>query len=361
MSTTSVSICIPTYNGAAYLEACLHSACRQTYSDIEIFVLDDGSSDNSVSIALRMAKTDSRIRVEVNKRNLGLVGNWNRCVEQTKSPWIKFLFQDDLLHPECVALLMAEARGQGKRLAVCDRDFIFEGVIDTRLQTIYARSRAIVQDFLAPQRGATAEAFALRILNRLNNNYVGEPTAALMHRSVFDEYGLFNAEMAQLCDLEYWMRIASHEGLAFVPQTLASFRVHASATSAINRSSRNFRSSGLDSLALRDLALEQPVYANLRSIWGRTDSLQQMRHERWGLANGVVKHLNRHRPDQKVHAEMLVEYQAFLLRHPACRVSGMQHLAWRLKSMPSDIKYRFLQWLNPKLPKNWQRDLVRPL
>jgi len=361
MSTTNVSICIPTYNGAAFLESCLLSACRQTHADIEIFVLDDGSSDDSVAIARRMAETDDRIRVEVNVRNLGLVGNWNRCIERTQSPWIKFLFQDDLLHPECVALLIAEAQAQGKRLAVCDRDFIFEGTIDTRLRAIYTQSRAVVQDFLAPHRGVTAEAFALRILNRLNNNYVGEPTAALLHRSVFESYGLFNSEMAQLCDLEYWMRIASHEGLAFVPQTLASFRVHASATSAINRSSRNFRSSGLDSLALRDLVLEQPVYAGLRSIWARTDALNHMYRERWSLANGVLMHLNRQRHDRVAHAEMLIEYNAFLVRHPACRVSGIQHLAWRLKSLPSDSKYKLLQWLNPKLPKTWQRDLVRPL
>lgn len=361
MNAPSVSICIPTYNGAPYLEACLLSACSQTYADIEILVLDDGSSDDSVAIARRVAETDNRIRVEVNERNLGLVGNWNRCVERTQSPWIKFLFQDDLLHPECVALLLAEAELQGKRLAVCDRDFIFEGEIDTRLRTVYAQSRTIVRDFLAPKRGATAEAFAMRILNRLNYNYVGEPTAALLHRSVFEAFGLFNAGMAQLCDLECWMRIASHEGLAFVPQTLASFRVHASATSAINRSSRSFRSSGLDSLALRDLVLEQPIYASLRNIWARTDALHRMRHERWSLANGVLQHLRRHRKDHALHAEMLVEYQAFLERHPACRVSGTQHLAWRLRSLTSGGKYKLLHWLNPKLPKAWRRDLVRPL
>ena len=75
ISAPSASICIPCYNGAPYLEACLASAIQQTHTDLEILVLDDGSSDDTVRIAERMAASDARSRIVLNPNNLGLVGN----------------------------------------------------------------------------------------------------------------------------------------------------------------------------------------------------------------------------------------------------------------------------------------------
>lgn len=70
-----VSICIPTYNGARYLEACLDSALTQTFRDIEVLVVDDQSTDESCQIAQAYARQDRRVKVVGNKHNLGLV--WN--------------------------------------------------------------------------------------------------------------------------------------------------------------------------------------------------------------------------------------------------------------------------------------------
>src|SRR5437899_12562971 len=98
----SVSICIPTYNGAAHLAPCLESALNQTWTDFELLIVDDASSDDTVAITEACAARDRRVRVARNPRNLGLVGNWNRCLELAKGTWIKFLFQDDLLSPACL-------------------------------------------------------------------------------------------------------------------------------------------------------------------------------------------------------------------------------------------------------------------
>jgi glycosyltransferase involved in cell wall biosynthesis len=62
----SVTVCIPTYNGAAYLAACLDSVSAQTFSDIEVVVVDDCPSDQSASIAKSYVQRHSRIRVLVN-------------------------------------------------------------------------------------------------------------------------------------------------------------------------------------------------------------------------------------------------------------------------------------------------------
>ena len=76
-----ISICVPTYNGSPYLEPCLDAVLSQTTSDFEVLIVDDRSSDDSLHIAERYARRDSRIMVSSNETNLGLVGNWNRCVQ----------------------------------------------------------------------------------------------------------------------------------------------------------------------------------------------------------------------------------------------------------------------------------------
>lgn len=356
-----VSICIPTYNGVEYLEQCIESAMRQSYEAIEILLVDDKSGDDTVAICHRLAKQDSRIRVVQNEVNLGLVGNWNRCIELAQGQWIKFLFQDDLLHPQCVAKLMREAQARRMKFIACQRDFLFDESIGSELRAIYERNRQVIHDFLMPSRGATPSEFSTRIVNRINNNYVGEPTSVLIHKSVFNDYGLFNPELTQLCDLEFWVRLASHEGVAFVPEPLATFRVHGSATSAVNRSSKEFRATALDGLAIRDLMLEAPVYKNLRRLWQEASLLKKMRTERWSLANEVRQYAHRHRGTNPAHQFIRTEYLAFLDRHPRCRVTLRQHLGWLLVVTPIRYKFRLGQSLNPILPKAWRRGSVRPL
>jgi len=95
-----VSICIPTHNGARWIERSLRSAISQTYQPVEILIVDDASTDDTVNIATWFR--DPRIRVEVNKSNLGLVRNWNRCITLSKGSLVKLLFQDDMLYPTCV-------------------------------------------------------------------------------------------------------------------------------------------------------------------------------------------------------------------------------------------------------------------
>src|SRR5438552_8302595 len=118
-----VSVCIPTYNGAAYLTDCLDSVVSQTYSSFEVLVVDDCSADASAEIARTYARRDSRIRVFVNETNLGLVGNWNRCVQLARNEWIKFVFQDDLIRPECLERMLAVAVESGKPIVSCAREF----------------------------------------------------------------------------------------------------------------------------------------------------------------------------------------------------------------------------------------------
>ena len=86
-----VSICIPTYNGEAFIAEAIQSAIAQTYPNIEIIVSDDGSADKTVAIAQSFqSQTSADFRIVLH-RNYGLSQNWNFCISQTKGEYIKFL------------------------------------------------------------------------------------------------------------------------------------------------------------------------------------------------------------------------------------------------------------------------------
>src|SRR6202012_1522948 len=104
------------------------SAIHQSYGNIEIIIVDDGSTDDTYSIVKDYRAKDSRIKVFRNEKNLGLVGNWNRCMELTTGEWIKFLFQDDYLAPDCIATMVQAIEADDKIVTSTRRLIIEESV-----------------------------------------------------------------------------------------------------------------------------------------------------------------------------------------------------------------------------------------
>lgn len=89
-----VSIILPVYNVSAYLSHCLNSIVNQTYSNIEIIAVDDGSTDNSLEILKEYATRDSRINI-VSKKNGGLMSAWIEGLKYANSNWVTFVDSDD--------------------------------------------------------------------------------------------------------------------------------------------------------------------------------------------------------------------------------------------------------------------------
>ncbi|BAU13881.1 putative glycosyl transferase [Leptolyngbya sp. NIES-3755] len=256
-----VSICVPTYNGEQYIRECLDSILAQSFTNFEVLIVDDQSSDQTMSISLEYARRDQRIKVIQNESNLGLVGNWNRCVQLARGEWIKFVFQDDLILPNCLEKLL-EATKLGIPIVFCRREFIFEHGISEELKGYY-RDLQLPEKFLPNASKITSEEFCQSVLDNLWVNFIGEPTSMLLHRSVFQQFGAFNPNLIQLCDLEYWTRIASSTGIAYVPEYLAAFRVHQKSTSQLNHSENDFRRS-LDPLVMLHMFSYHHYYENLR-------------------------------------------------------------------------------------------------
>src|SRR5690554_4467084 len=104
--TPRATILIPSFNHAPYVVEAVRSALAQTEPDVEVLVIDDGSTDDSLA---RLAELrDPRLQVFA-QANMGLSRTLNRGLELARARWVKFLPSDDALEPECIARELAAA------------------------------------------------------------------------------------------------------------------------------------------------------------------------------------------------------------------------------------------------------------
>jgi glycosyltransferase involved in cell wall biosynthesis len=243
-----VSVCIPTYNGAEWIEECLDSALRQTYRPLEILIIDDVSTDNTLEIVRAIA--DERIRVVVNAKNHGLVGNWNQCLRLAQGDYIKFLFQDDTLQPHCVERMMRLfARHESLGLVFSPREII----LDERVEAGVARAWLEIYGTLHTRFANVGEfndgralfaqhmrQFAEHLHKGFIWSCIGEPTTVLIKKECFARVGSFNPQMRQACDIEMWLRIMFFYDIGFFDEKLSAFRVHLASASFANSARKDW-------------------------------------------------------------------------------------------------------------------------
>ena len=93
-----ISVIVPVYNTAKYLEQCLRSIAMQTFGNFETVIIDDGSTDNSLSIAQTFAESDSRFKV-LTQKNSGPSSARNKGLKVASGKWIVFVDSDDVAAP----------------------------------------------------------------------------------------------------------------------------------------------------------------------------------------------------------------------------------------------------------------------
>lgn len=123
---TLISVIIPVYNAEAYLEQAVESVRVQTWKNLEIILVDDGSPDNCPSICDSLAKRDERIRV-IHQANGGLTAAWKRGVSEASGEYVGFVDSDDWIEPDMYEKLYLEAEAQGADIVCCGIHHVFEG------------------------------------------------------------------------------------------------------------------------------------------------------------------------------------------------------------------------------------------
>lgn len=122
---SKVSVIIPVYNVAAHVEICLRSAMAQTWTDLEILVCDDGSTDTSGEICDKVAAEDARIWV-IHAPNRGVSAARNACLDLATGDYIAPIDSDDLVEPQYIERLLHACEEQDADVALCDYQKIDE-------------------------------------------------------------------------------------------------------------------------------------------------------------------------------------------------------------------------------------------
>lgn len=216
----TVTIAIPVYNAARYIEDAVRSAMRQSFVDVEILVVDNASSDETLAVVLQTAGRDDRVRVVRNPTNVGMTGNFNRCLEMAHGRFVKFLCADDTLEPRCVEKMVEILERQvAVALVGCSR-YLIDASGTRRGMSAFAASDVMVP---GPE-----------VMNRcfFGRNGIGEPTAVMFRRSQARRG--FLPEYNQAIDLEMWLHLLEQGDFAFLAQPLCSTRQHEEQQTARN-------------------------------------------------------------------------------------------------------------------------------
>ncbi|MET0191332.1 MAG: glycosyltransferase [Pseudonocardia sediminis] len=219
----SVSICIPVYNGEAFLAETIRSVLEQTFRDFELVILENASTDRSDEIARSFP--DPRIRVERNRETLSQPDNWNRAVQLCRAPLVKLLCADDLLHPRCLELQVPPMRDDPSLALVASR----RHMIDEQSRVIVPR-RGLGGGLVGTHSGSEV---ARRVI-RNGANPIGEPGNVLFRIEQFVTAGGWRSDRRFIMDLDCWMRLLQYGDFLGLPETLAAFRIQRGSVSAEN-------------------------------------------------------------------------------------------------------------------------------
>lgn len=226
-----VSVCIPVYNGQKYLEFCINSILSQTYSNLEILFIDDRSTDDSISIIKKKQKLDNRIKLIENDVNLGLVKNWQKCIEQAKGKWIKFLFQDDVMQPACVERMLSACYLNKVQICICSREFIIEDSANSFLKLFFTNQVFKLEDKYPVSKRFTPLEIVESAKDKIFTNFIGEPIVLLFAKDCIKEVGNYNSDLVQLVDYEFALRACLNMDSFFLSEKLVKFRIHSTSAS----------------------------------------------------------------------------------------------------------------------------------
>ena len=138
MLNNKVSIIVPVYNVELYLEECIDSVINQTYENLEIIIVEDGSTDNSGMICDAYENKDERITV-IHKENGGLSSARNAGLDSATGEYIYFLDSDDYIEHNAIELLVNDINNNDSVVSILDGNIFYEKGIETRHTNSYAR------------------------------------------------------------------------------------------------------------------------------------------------------------------------------------------------------------------------------
>jgi glycosyltransferase involved in cell wall biosynthesis len=197
-----VSVVIPCYNQAHFLSEAIESVLCQGYTNVEVVVVDDGSTDNASEVASRYERAGVRL---IRQENRGRSAARNRGLDEAQGKYVVFLDSDDRLLPEALEVGVKDLEAH----PAC--------------ALVFGRTSVVGTDGSSPMTDYYGEL--------LRGNYIGTPGAVMFRRSVFDSVGGFDTTLHAAEDYELYLRVASEFPIHKHGELVLDYREHEANTS----------------------------------------------------------------------------------------------------------------------------------
>lgn len=216
------TIAIPTYNREKYIKQSINSVLDQTYKNFELLILDNCSTDNTGKIVKNIS--DIRIRYLKNERNIGMINNWNKCVELAEGDYLIILGDDDKLYPEFLEHSLTAHQDNPKI-----------GFSFTHCNKVDPDGKYLMRwgYQFTPSGCLTDYKYLYYTINYdccLTNS-----STVLINKKVFKKVGLFETPYgANTFDFNMWIKIAEEYDVYFIDKVLVDYRIHENQVSEIH-------------------------------------------------------------------------------------------------------------------------------
>jgi glycosyltransferase involved in cell wall biosynthesis len=188
----------------------------QTFKDFALVLIDDLSSDETWRIAEEYARRDSRVSAVRNSKRLGLVGNFNRCIDVAQGRYVAVWHQDDVMTPQNIEKKVALLESHPQ-----------VGFVHSNVLMIDDEGHVLSEHWEVDSRRdyvAAGREFFLKMVEP-GKNYVCCPSV-LARRECYEKLGNFRSELYFTCDWEMWMRLSLYYDVGCLGAPLIHFRRH---------------------------------------------------------------------------------------------------------------------------------------
>jgi glycosyltransferase involved in cell wall biosynthesis len=310
MTTPLITVCMPTYEPQPHLlKAAIECVLAQTETRWTLFIHDDASQSDVRAIVEPYLK-DSRIRFARSEKRLGIGGNWNACMQTVETPYVQYLFQDDLWDKDYVASGVKILEQHPKvGFVSLEHEYLFDGTITDH--TGYDALLAFKQENISEGEHEGRAFLDWWVARGLHPNVIGEPSFVCMRTSATKAAGLFLEDMPQFLDAEYWTRLLLVSDWYAIKESHGAFLVHSSGASTQNEKLGR----GLfDRLRSMEMVMNR-LEGSSRAIARKAIAAQ--------LADMMQKYVNRRKAGKTINPEGSGTAKQFLIKHPILAFRGL--------------------------------------
>ncbi len=253
-----ISVIIPTYNRYEFLKRAIESVVAQTHHCDEIIIVNDGSTDNTSQIQI-----DAPFIKYIYQENAGVSAARNSGIEAAKNEWIAFLDSDDVWHEDKIKEQVSFHK-QHKNISISYTDEVW--IRDDKEVKIPKKFKKVGKDAFLE-----------------NISYCNiAPSSVLVHKKLFDKYGLFDESLEVCEDYDLWLRIALVEKIALVDKKLiVKYAGHEDQLSFKHWGMDKFRVQSLEKLLFSEIIESSFYYEQIK---------KELLHKYEILLKGSIKH-----------------------------------------------------------------------